>query len=78
MTRSRHPNKEIEKALQFAAGKGWRIKESIGGSAHAWGRMYCPLKTRDGCIVSVWCTPRVPENHAKQLLQAVNRCSHST
>ena len=35
MTGSRHPNKEIEHALQYAQTHGWRI---VPGGSHAWGR----------------------------------------
>lgn len=37
-TRKKHPNKEIEKALQYAEEHEWRIE--VGGS-HAWGKIYC-------------------------------------
>src|SRR3954468_16239711 len=37
--RPRHPNKEIEAALAYAEGRGWRIVRLRG---HAWGKMMCP------------------------------------
>jgi hypothetical protein len=40
VARSKHPNKEIEAAVQHAEGKGWRVTSSKG---HAWGKMYCPF-----------------------------------
>lgn len=47
MARSRHSNKEIEAALQYAELKGWRVVQSRRG--HNWGRMYCSLASREGC-----------------------------
>ena len=55
MTRPRHPKPEIEKTIQYAEGLGWNFELSNG---HTWGRLFCPKSTRDGCIVSVWSTPR--------------------
>lgn len=62
MARPRHPNKEIETAIKEAEARGWTV---LMASGHAWGRLYCPLSSREGCIVSVWSTPRNAENHAK-------------
>ena len=71
----RHPNKDIEAALTYARSCGWAVKKSSGGSAHAWGVMRCP---GDCPQVSIYSTPRVPENHAHALRRAVDRCAHST
>lgn len=46
-SRKKHPNKEIELAIQYAENKGWQYKKT-GGSAHAWGRLLCPLHEREG------------------------------
>jgi hypothetical protein len=73
MARSRHPNAHIEKAIQYAEGLGWRVVLSKG---HAWGRLYCPASTRAGCIISVWSTPRVPENHARHIRNKIDSCPH--
>jgi hypothetical protein len=73
MTRPRHPKPVIEKAIQYAEGLGWTAELSNG---HAWGRLFCPQSTREGCIVSVWSTPRSPENHARQIRKVVDRCPH--
>jgi hypothetical protein len=77
MARSRHPNKEIEAAVQHAEDKGWRITSSKG---HAWGKMYCPFndpECRCGlhCITSIWSTPRKPEGHARDLRRKVDKCT---
>jgi hypothetical protein len=74
MARPRHPKAEIENAIQVAEACGWRVKLSNG---HAWGRLLCPLRAREGCIISVWSTPRSAGNHARGILKAVERCGHS-
>jgi hypothetical protein len=73
MSRPRHPNKHIEKAVRYAESLGWRVQMSNG---HAWGRLYCPHSGRDGCQMSVWSTPRKPENHARQLMREIDLCPH--
>lgn len=77
MTRNKHPNKAIEAAIIYAEARGWRYKVT-GSSAHAWGRLLCPLNAREGCSMSVWSTPKSPENHAEQIKRSVNRCPHQT
>ena len=73
MGRPRHPDKHIEKAIQYAEQLGWRVEISAG---HAWCHLLCPLQTRDGCIVSVWSTPRSGENHARHIQREVDLCPH--
>jgi hypothetical protein len=73
MARPRHPNKHIEKAVQYAEAMGWRVELSQG---HAWGRLFCPHATPEGCIISVWSTPRNPENHARHIRREVDQCPH--
>jgi hypothetical protein len=73
MAASRHPNGVIEEALAYAREHGWDVSKARGGSAHAWGVMRRP---RDCPQVSIFSTPRVPENHARALLRAVDRCPH--
>jgi hypothetical protein len=70
-----HPSKHIREAVDYALAKGWRLVKS-GPRAHAWGRLYCRAKTRGGCIVTVYGTPRVPENHARYVRRRVDACSH--
>lgn len=45
--------------------------------AHIYGELYCPERSRDGHIVRVLSTPRNPENHAKRIRRAVDRCNHN-
>jgi len=73
--RNKHPNKDIERAIQYALISGWRYK-AIGGSAHAWGRLLCPLQTREGCSLSVWSTPKDTVRHARQIRRRVDSCGH--
>lgn len=73
MARHRHPNKEIEAAVQHAEDQGWRV--FVGGS-HRWGFLYCPNETRDGCRIGVDSTPVNPEGHARRLLKRINACPH--
>ena len=72
--RPRHPNKEIEAAVAFAEAKDWSWRKAHG---HAWARLLCPRHDREGCQVSVWSTPKSPENHAKALVRAVKNCPHA-
>lgn len=73
MSRSRHPDKDIEKALAYAEDLGWIVTQ---GGSHAWGRMKCPFQGRQGCQTSVHSTPRVPFNHARHLTRIVDTCPH--
>jgi hypothetical protein len=75
--RSRHPEKEVEEAIRYAEEHGWRVE---GGGSHAWGRMYCPYndpecRCGEFCITSIWSTPRVAVNHARQLRRVVDNCA---
>lgn len=75
MSRKKHPNKHIEAALKHAEDNGWMIDDSGG---HCWGKMLCPINAacRGGhwCMISIWSTPKNPQNHAKQLKSVVDKC----
>ncbi|MCC7476768.1 MAG: hypothetical protein IT425_15365 [Pirellulales bacterium] len=73
MARSRHPDKHIEKAVSYAEDLGWVAELSNG---HIWGKLYCPERSRDGCIVFVYSTPRSRETHARQLRREIDLCPH--
>lgn len=75
MRRPRHPSKEIEAAICELEALGWRYR-SAGGSAHCWGRLLCPRHDRTGCQISIWSTPRSPDNHAAAIRRAGRRCDH--
>ena len=70
-----HPNKHIRDAIDDAVLRGWRLVKS-GPRAHAWGRLYCPCHSREGCIITVYGTPRVPENHASYIRRLLDVCPH--
>jgi hypothetical protein len=72
--RPRHPNKEIEDAVSYVEALGWRF---IKGKGHGWARLLCPRNDRDGCQISVWSTPRNPQNHAKDIKRVADRCAHA-
>jgi hypothetical protein len=72
----KHPNKAIQNAIDYAVAKNWRIEDS-GNSSHAWGRLKYPESSRMGCIISVWSTPKVPINHARQIIRTVDKCTHN-
>jgi hypothetical protein len=71
-----HPNKHIRQALKYAESKGWIVKKA-GPRAHAWGIIHCE-HGHGGCRMSIWSTPRVPENHAKAIRRKVDRCPGPT
>jgi len=71
MTRPKHPNKEIDSAIKYAEENGWHIKLSNG---YCWGRLLCVTNCANGCKMSIWSTPRVPENHARQIRRLVDNC----
>jgi hypothetical protein len=72
--RPRHPKKHIEAAVGYAESRGWRVELSAG---HAWGFLLCPRYGQGGCDIAVYSTPRVPENHARQIRRRVDRCPHT-
>lgn len=73
MARTRHPDKHIEKAIQYAEAQGWYVVKSNG---HAWGRLLCQHEGRDGCKFSVWSTPNNPESFARHIRREVDSCTH--
>ena len=73
MARPVHPDKDIEGAVSFAEGKGWRY---VASSGHSWGRLFCPGGQPGDCIISVWSTPKDAFAHARQIRRRVNACPH--
>ncbi|HEX9923547.1 MAG TPA: hypothetical protein VGD99_12895 [Anaerolineae bacterium] len=76
MPRRKHPDQDIESALQYAESMGWLVAP---GGSHAWGRIYCPKNCKECrcgefCITSIWSTPRNAMNHAKQIRRVVDNC----
>ncbi|HEY0210189.1 hypothetical protein [Acerihabitans sp.] len=66
-----HPNKHIQAAIEYALSKGWRFRHSKG---HAFGRLTCGIPGHEEHQISVWSTPRIAENHAKQLRRRIDSC----
>ena len=75
MARSRHPDKHIELAIQFAELAGWRF-EKAGGHAHCFGKLMCHHQEHGSCIIFVRSTPRNCFNHARQIRRAIAACPH--
>jgi hypothetical protein len=75
MSRPRHPKKEVEGAVQYAEEKSWKV-DKRGGHTHVWGILNCPERSQDGHRVSVYSTPRNPQNHARHIKKSVDRCEH--
>lgn len=75
--RNRHPDKHIEAAIVYAESLGWEFRES-GGSSHAWGKLFCPLHTRDGHHLSIYTTPSNPFRYAQLICQRINKCEHDS
>ena len=73
MSRPRHTDKHIEQVVAYAESLGWIWKPSDG---HPWGRLFCPFANREGCILSVWSTPKNPQNFARLLRRRIDSCPH--
>lgn len=71
--RPTHPSKEIEQAVAYAEGMGWRWRAA---TSHAWGRLLCSHNQPGGCQLSVNSTPRNPFDHARQIRRKVDKCPH--
>lgn len=67
---TRHPNKHIQAAIEYAIENGWTFKLSGG---HAFGILRCGAEG-GVCQKSVWSTPKNPEKHARYLKRCVDRC----
>lgn len=78
MARNKHPDKDIEKALQYAEQNVWII-EKRAGSSHAWGVMKCPnnnpmCRSALYCLKSIWCTPKNTQNFSREIKRIVDGC----
>ncbi len=68
----RHPNKHIQAALEFAYDRGWTARTAH----HAFCVIKCDFGQRGGCSMSVWSTPKHPQDHAKDIIRYVEQCPH--
>jgi hypothetical protein len=70
-----YASKEIEGVLQELETLGWNL---IEGKGHCWGILRCPADPdcRCGafCQISVWSTPKSPQQHARKLRQKALAC----
>ena len=73
MSPKKHPNKAIRDAIAEAVASGWSLVEA-GGSAHCFCRLRCGIPEHSDHMMSVWSTPKNPENHARQILRKVRQC----
>lgn len=64
MERSRHPKKEVEKALSRAEEKELKVEQNRN-RGHKWGDVAC--QDTSHAKKSVWSTPKNPGNHAKDI-----------
>lgn len=69
-----HPNKHIHAAIEYAISKGWHFVGG-GSSSHCFGRIRCGIPAHQEHMMSIWSTPRNPENHAAQIVRRVEPCS---
>ena len=71
MPRKKHTSKEIEAVVQELEALGWDL---IEGRGHVWGILRCPANDKECrcgtfCNMSVWSTPKNPQQHAKKVRQ---------
>ena len=71
----KHKNKEVRFAIEYAISNGWRL-ERARGKGQVWGKLYCSLRSREGCRFTIYGTPAIPEAHAKDLRRTIDRCIH--
>lgn len=62
-----HPNKEISAAIQYAIERGWTYTKG-----NNYGALWCPNECR--CRMSVWSTPKKPQDFAKRIRRTVDKC----
>jgi hypothetical protein len=72
--RAKHPKREVDAAVKQLFEAKWTFRK---GGGHAWGVFQCPEDSREGCQISVWSTPKSPENHGKQIKKALEKCPHA-
>ncbi len=66
----KHPKKEVNAALDYADSLQFAVERTVAG--HKWGRIMCTCRA----WVSVWSTPRSPDNHGRQLRRWVDQHNH--
>lgn len=69
-----HPDKHIRAAIHCAVARGWHFSPG-GHSAHCFGRLKCGIPEHREHMMSVWSTPAVPQNHARQIVRKIESCA---
>ena len=69
-----HPDKHIREAMRYAEARGW-VFTFGGNSSHCYGRLKCGNPGHREHMMSIWCTPKNPQNHAYQIIRKVDSCS---
>lgn len=70
-----HSDKDVNKAIVYAVGKGWRFVKK--GNGHTVAYLYCTSDS-DGkheeadCHIAIFGSPKNPTNHAKKIRKAVD------
>jgi hypothetical protein len=74
--RTRHPDKDVQKALEEAmmAGADLEVRPKKG---HAWGRLSCGRGGQHSCRMLIWCTPSNPHAHARDIRALTRKCPHN-
>jgi hypothetical protein len=73
IVRSKHPDKDVERALRAAEAAGFIV---VTGRGH-WGQLRCRGKPPNVCkTMSINGSPRNPGTHARQIGRFVARCPH--
>jgi len=71
VTAGRHPKNPINKAIKALDGERFEVEAVHKG--HRWGVVRCLFC---GDEVSIWSTPRVPENNATAIQRFAERHQH--
>ena len=67
----KHPKKQVNYALDYAAQHGFKVERTASG--HKWGRIKCAC----GDFFLIWSMPKRPHNHALQVRRWVVKHDHN-
>ncbi|MDR0847437.1 MAG: hypothetical protein LBN10_00100 [Propionibacteriaceae bacterium] len=71
VTKGRHPKNPINDALRALDSDKFEVNETHSG--HQWGKVIC---RECGAAVSIWSTPKVPEDNARGIERFAVRHQH--
>jgi hypothetical protein len=69
-----HPDKDLREAVDYALSEGWHVEKATGGSAHPWGKLFCPGGRACCMAIVVYSTPKQPRRRADQIHKKVDQC----